>query len=193
MGHGRKNSHIVGKIPTWSEKRQEGVHEGINNQVILFKFPYMRTLIICWPCPGHMYMSFSYYIYVIELSMCSDGLGVRWKNCSQGVPDSNPLLEQFLLKTMAVNSILGNRNMIGKIPTWWENSVCGNRKTAGKNSAMVGEKSLPLHGSFSTAAPVLYAGIYLPLFSQWRANPDIERMLKVFWSTFFYTSRESSV
>jgi hypothetical protein len=62
--------------------------------------------------------------------------------------------------------------MIGKIPTWWENSVRGNRKTAGKNSAMVGnfpqweKKSLPLHGSFSTAAPVLYAGIYLPLFSQ---------------------------
>ena len=29
------------------------------------------------------------------------------------------------------------------------------------------KKSLPLHGSFSTAAPVLYAGIHLPLFSQW--------------------------
>jgi hypothetical protein len=63
--------------------------------------------------------------------------------------------------------------MIGKIPTWWENSVRGNRKTAGKYSVMVGnfpqweKKSLPLHGSFSTAAPVLYAGIYLPLFSQW--------------------------
>ncbi len=62
--------------------------------------------------------------------------------------------------------------MIRKIPTWWENSVRRNRKTAGKNSAMVGnfpqweKKSLPLHGSFSTAAPVLYAGIYLPLFSQ---------------------------
>jgi hypothetical protein len=28
------------------------------------------------------------------------------------------------------------------------------------------KKSLPLHGSFSTAAPVLYAGIHLPLFSQ---------------------------
>jgi hypothetical protein len=56
--HGRKNSHIVGKIPTWSKKRQEGVHEGIINQVILFKFPYMRTLIICWPCPGHMLCPF---------------------------------------------------------------------------------------------------------------------------------------
>ncbi len=76
------------------------------------------------------------------------------------------------MKTRAVNSILGNRNMIGKIPKWWENSDRGNRKTAGKNSAMVGnfpqgeKKSLPLHGSFSTAAPVLYAGNYLPLFSQ---------------------------
>jgi hypothetical protein len=36
------------------------------------------------------------------------------------------------LKTRAVNSILGNRKMIGKIPTWWENSDRGNRKTAGK-------------------------------------------------------------
>ncbi len=76
------------------------------------------------------------------------------------------------LKTRAVNSVLGNRNIIGKIPTWWENSIRGNRKTAGKNSAMVGNfpqweiKSLPLHGSFSTAATILYAGIYLPLFSQ---------------------------
>jgi hypothetical protein len=81
-------------------------------------------------------------------------------------------LKQFVLKTRAVNFILGNRNMMGKIPTRWENSDRGNRKTAGKNSAMVGnlpqweKKSLPLHGSFSTAAPVLYAGNYLPLFSQ---------------------------
>jgi hypothetical protein len=42
------------------------------------------------------------------------------------------MLEQFLLKTKAVNSGLGNRNMDGKIPTWWENSVRGNRKTTGK-------------------------------------------------------------
>ncbi len=41
-------------------------------------------------------------------------------------------LEQFVLKTRAVNSILGNRKMIGKNPTWWENSDRGNRKTAGK-------------------------------------------------------------
>jgi hypothetical protein len=66
--------------------------------------------------------------------------------------------------------------MIVKIPTWWENSVSGNRKTAWKNSAMVGnfpqweKRSLPLHGSFSTAAPVLYAGIHLPIFSQCSGN-----------------------
>jgi hypothetical protein len=41
-------------------------------------------------------------------------------------------LEQLLLKTKGVNSGLGNRNVIGKIPTCWENSVLGNRKTAGK-------------------------------------------------------------
>jgi hypothetical protein len=50
--------------------------------------------------------------------------------------------------------------MIGKIPTWWENSVLGNRKLAGKKSGMVGnfpqweKKGLPLHGSFSTTAPI---------------------------------------
>jgi hypothetical protein len=66
--------------------------------------------------------------------------------------------------------------MIGKIPTWWENSVRGNRLTVGKNSAMVGnfpqweKKSLPLHGSFSTAALALYAGIYLLLFYQCKAG-----------------------
>jgi hypothetical protein len=47
MGHGRKNSHIIGKIRHGQNKRQGGIHEGIINQVILFKFPYMRTLIIC--------------------------------------------------------------------------------------------------------------------------------------------------
>jgi hypothetical protein len=79
------------------------------------------------------------------------------------------------LKEMSSLNTLRGSYMIGKIPTWWENSVRGNRKTVGKNSAMVGnfpqreKKSLPLHGSFSTAASVLYAGIYLPLFSQCRA------------------------
>jgi hypothetical protein len=60
MGTG-KNSDMVGKIPPWRwdmvgknptksekfrhgrNKRQGGVHEGIINQVILFKFPYMGT------------------------------------------------------------------------------------------------------------------------------------------------------
>jgi hypothetical protein len=41
-------------------------------------------------------------------------------------------LEQFVFKTRAVNAILGNRNMIGKIPTWWENSDRGNRKNGEK-------------------------------------------------------------
>jgi hypothetical protein len=65
-----------------------------------------------------------------------------------GVEDSQPkgfwfesLLEKFLLKTKAVKSDLGNRNMTGKIPTWKENSICSNRKTAGKNSDMVGNFS----------------------------------------------------
>ncbi len=48
MGHdGRKNSHIFGKIPTWLEKKTgRGLHEGIINQVILFKFPYMSWSLI---------------------------------------------------------------------------------------------------------------------------------------------------
>jgi hypothetical protein len=77
--------------------------------------------------------------------------------------------------------------MIGKIPTWWENSDCGNRKTAGKNSAMVGKfpqwekKSLPLHGSFSTAAPVLYAGNYLPLFFQCILRDNCVLLLIISW------------
>ncbi len=51
--------------------------------------------------------------------------------------------------------------MMGKIPTLRENSVLGNRNTVGKNSGMLGnfpqweKKGLPLHGSFSTAAPVV--------------------------------------
>ncbi len=56
--------------------------------------------------------------------------------------------------------------MIGKIPTWWENSVRRNRKTAGKNSSMVGNflqwEKKSLHGSFSIAAPVLYVGFTFP-------------------------------
>ncbi len=66
-------------------------------------------------------------------------------------------LEQFLLKT---NSVFWNGDMKGKILEWLENSGRGNRKTAGKNSGMVGnfppeKKSLPLHGTYSTAASVV--------------------------------------
>ncbi len=145
--------------------------------------PCPFVLFLC-PCPFicliptlssilyHMYMFFFQYIYVLQFGMCSNGLGVRVEDSlPRGLWLESPL-EQFVLKTRAVNSILGNRNMIGKILTWWENSYRGNRKLPVKNSAMVGnfpqweKKSFPLHGSLSTAAPVLYAGIYLPLFSQ---------------------------
>ncbi len=84
----------------------------------------------------------------IVASVCSDGLGVRVEDLLPRDHWFESPLEQFVLKTRAV-----------KIPTWWE------------NSAMVGnfpqweKKSLPLHGSFNTAAPVLYAGNYLHLFS----------------------------
>jgi hypothetical protein len=51
--------------------------------------------------------------------------------------------------------------MTGKISTWWENSVRGNGKTAGKNSGMVGifpqweKKHLPVHKAFSSPiAPI---------------------------------------
>jgi hypothetical protein len=120
--------------------------------------------------------------------MYSDGLWVRVEDLLPRDQWFKSLLEQFVLKTRAVNSILGNRNMIRKIPTWCENSDRGNKKTAGKNSAMVGnfpqwEKiSLLLHGSFSTVAPVLYAGIYLPLFSQ--CIPQYE---KTYYKTFPWT------
>jgi hypothetical protein len=55
--------------------------------------------------------------------MCSDGLGVRVEDLlPKGQWFESPL-EQFVLKTRAINSILRNRNMIGKILTWWENSM----------------------------------------------------------------------
>jgi hypothetical protein len=132
---------------------------------------YPLSYLICI-CPF-----LSWFMSVI-FSMCRAGLGVRVEDSSPRGHWYESPLEQFLLKTRAVNSVLGNRNMIGKIPTWWENSVSGNWKTAGKNSAMVGnfpqweKKCPPLHGSFSTAAPVLYAGIYLPLVSQCTVRPS---------------------
>ncbi len=78
MGHGRKNSHIVGKIPTWSEKKTgRGIHEGIINQVILFKFPYMSCYLIlsnynsilsfsvtCHTCQPSMSLSFCPFVLV---------------------------------------------------------------------------------------------------------------------------------
>jgi hypothetical protein len=117
------------------------------------------------------------YYYIINIIyyfayISSDGLGVRVDDLYPRGHWFESLLEQFLLKTRTVNSVLRNRNMIGKFPTWWENSVLRNRNMIGKiptwweNSVRERKKSLPLHGSFSTAAPVLYAGIYLPLFSQ---------------------------
>ncbi len=99
-------------------------------------------------CP-FFYVLVSLYMYVLSqlypqcicslfsafmsiIGMCSDGLGVR-------VADSLPRdqwfespQEQFVLKTRAINSFLRNRNMIGKIPTWWENSDRGNRKRSEK-------------------------------------------------------------
>jgi hypothetical protein len=80
-------------------------------------------------------------------------------------------LEQFLLKT---KSVPWNVDMKGKILEWLENSGRGNRKTAGKNSGMVGnfppwEKNVfmvVLHGAFSTVPPFVKARIYLPLLYQ---------------------------
>ncbi len=58
--------------------------------------------------------------------------------------------------------------MIGKIPTWWENSVLGNRKLAGKKSGMLGnfpqweKKGLPLHGSLVLRHPSYRQGFNYP-------------------------------
>ncbi len=72
------------------------------------------------------------------IGKCSDGLGVTVEaSLPRGQWFESPL-EQFVLKTRAINSILRNRNIIRKITTWWEKSDRGNRKTVGKNSAMVG-------------------------------------------------------
>ncbi len=78
------------------------------------------------------YVYFLINIYSLLFGMCSGGLEVGVEDLlPRGLWFESPV-EQFLLKTRAVNSILWNRNMIGKIPTWWENSVRGNRKTVGK-------------------------------------------------------------
>jgi hypothetical protein len=73
----------------------------------------------------YFYYCYYYIINIIyyHLYICSDGLGVRVDDLeSRGHWFESPL-EQFLFKTRTVNSVLRNRNMIGKIPTWWENSV----------------------------------------------------------------------
>ncbi len=85
-----------------------------------------------------MYPYVVFLLHLCTLCICSDGLGVRVAGSLQRGHWFESPLEQCVLKTRAVNSILGNRNMMGKIPTWWENSDRGNRKTEGKNSAMVG-------------------------------------------------------
>ncbi len=43
-------------------------------------------------------MSFSYYIYVQDLSMYSDGLGVRVADLYPGGPGSNPHYSSFFWK-----------------------------------------------------------------------------------------------
>ncbi len=109
--------------------------------MVAFYVLVLLSFLLC-PCPfmcltptlssilSQMYISLLTFIPYIDI--CCDGLGVRLEDLySRGQWFESPL-EQFLLKTMAVNSVLGNRNMIGKIPTWWENSVRRNRKTVGK-------------------------------------------------------------
>ena len=46
--------------------------------------------------------------------------------------------QQYLYWLTRADFLCCGCDMEGKIPTWWENSDRGNRKTAGKNSAMVG-------------------------------------------------------
>jgi hypothetical protein len=93
------------------------------------------TLHILYPIILLFYHSIIIYLSSIK---CSDGLGIRVEDCQVRGQWFESSLEQFVLKTEGENSGLGNRNMIRKIPTWWENSVLVNRKTAGKNSGMVG-------------------------------------------------------
>jgi hypothetical protein len=52
--------------------------------------------------------------------ICGDGLGFSVQDCLQMGHWIESSLEQFLLKTKAVNSGLRNRNMVGKILTWWK-------------------------------------------------------------------------
>ncbi len=87
---------------------------------------YPQSYLICICSFFSTFMSFTFW-------MCSDGLGVRVEDSKPRGQWFDSLLEQFVLKTREVNSILGNRNMIGKIPTWWENSdMVGKFRHGGK-------------------------------------------------------------
>ncbi len=90
----------------------------------------MRTLIICQPCSGHMYMSFSYYIYVLLLGMCSYGLGVIVEDLLPRGPWFEPHRSSFFWKISTWWEIFlcGNRKWPGKIPLWWEISLSGRKK-----------------------------------------------------------------
>ncbi len=56
------------------------------------------------------------------------GLGVRVEDLEPRGQWLESQLEQFLLKTRAVNSVRGNRNTVGKIPLCWEISRSGRKK-----------------------------------------------------------------
>jgi hypothetical protein len=101
------------------------MYENFNNLLAL-SWSYVYVLFLLYLCP-----------YTRHVQQWSRGKSGRL--VVKGPWFESPL-EQFLLKTRAVNSVLGNRNMIGKIPTWCENSVHGNRKTARKNSSRYGGK-----------------------------------------------------
>ncbi len=93
---------------------------------------YMYVLSQLYPQSYLICICSLFSAFMSIIGMCSNGLGVRVEDSlPRGQWFKSPL-EQFVLKTRALNSILRNRNMIGKIPTRWENSDRGNRKTVGK-------------------------------------------------------------
>jgi hypothetical protein len=53
--------------------------------------------------------------------MYSDGLEVSVDESQPRDTNSDPAVEQFLLKIKVVKFGSGNRKMIGKSPAWWEN------------------------------------------------------------------------
>jgi hypothetical protein len=62
--HGGKNSSLEMGHGRTRNKRQGGVHEGIVNQVILFKFPYMGT----YP---NSFLNFMYPFVLLLLHLCT--------------------------------------------------------------------------------------------------------------------------